>query len=81
MNTRDKYDIQARGELFPWTYRDVAVACAVSIRTVCDWTKRKKIPFLKTGRSVRFNPNAVRIALENFVIHPAGSNFNQKGGR
>lgn len=68
-----KTQIQARGELFPWTYRDVADACAVSVRTVCDWTKQKKIPFLKVGRSVRFNPDAVQCALQKQVIQSVGS--------
>jgi excisionase family DNA binding protein len=58
--------------LFPWTYRDVANACAVSLRTVNDWKSSKKIPYLKTGAVVRFNPDAVERALNKFVVREGG---------
>jgi excisionase family DNA binding protein len=61
-------DIRDRERLFPWTYRDVAVACSVSLRTVNDWAKCRKIPFLKTGAVVRFNPDAVEQALAKYVV-------------
>ena len=35
----------------------------VSLRTVDQWMKDKKIPFIKIGRSVRFRWNAVEAAL------------------
>jgi excisionase family DNA binding protein len=58
--------------LFPWTYRDVANACAVSLRTVNDWTSSNKIPYLKTGAVVRFNPDAVEKALNKYVVREVG---------
>jgi hypothetical protein len=61
-----------REQLFPWTYRDVAAACSVSLRTVNDWARCRKIPFLKNGSVVRFNPGAVRDALDKFVIREGG---------
>lgn len=53
---------------FPWRTNDVAEAYSVSLRTVASWCKGRRIPFLKVGRSVRFNPAAVSMALSQFVV-------------
>lgn len=53
---------------FPWRKNDVAEAYSVSLRTVASWCKGRRIPFLKIGRSVRFNPAAVSVALSQFVV-------------
>jgi hypothetical protein len=54
--------------LFPWTYRDLANSCRVSLRTVHEWRAAGMVPYLKAGGLVRFNPEAVRSALEGYVI-------------
>jgi excisionase family DNA binding protein len=69
---KNNLEIRDLERLFPWTYRDVAVACSVSLRTVNDWAKCRKIPFLKTGAVVRFNPDAVERALSKFVVREGG---------
>jgi excisionase family DNA binding protein len=55
----------------PWTVNDVARAYSVSRRTVAEWQKIKRIPFLKIGKVVRFNPGEVRLALQKFQIKTA----------
>ena len=37
----------------------------VSLRTVADWKSRRLIPFVKVGKSVRFNPARVIEVLES----------------
>jgi len=54
---------------YPWTVSDVARAFSVSRRTVADWQKQKRIPYLKAGKLVRFNPDAVGDALAKYVVH------------
>lgn len=58
-------------EGYPWTVSDVANNYSVSRRTVADWQKQKRIPYLKAGKLVRFNPREVSHALKKFVIHSA----------
>ncbi len=53
---------------FPWKHQDVAKAYSVSTRTVANWCSGRRIPYLKVGRSVRFNPEAVSQALKRLVI-------------
>jgi excisionase family DNA binding protein len=55
---------------YAWTINDVANAYSVSRRTVADWQKRKRIPYLKAGKLVRFDPAAVHSALQKFVVNP-----------
>jgi excisionase family DNA binding protein len=50
---------------------DVARAYSVSRRTVAEWQKIKRIPFLKIGKVVRFNPGEVSSALQKFLIKTA----------
>jgi excisionase family DNA binding protein len=57
---------------YPWTVSDVARAFSVSRRTVADWQKQKRIPYLKAGKLVRFNPDAVGDALSKFVVREGG---------
>ena len=46
--------------------RQVAEKCGISMRTLDDWVKGRKIPCIKIGRVVRFNWPAVEIALRKF---------------
>lgn len=39
-----------------WAVNDVAEFLKVSVRTVQDWVYRKKIPFRKAGKALRFSP-------------------------
>lgn len=44
-----------------------------SLRWIRDQQKRRTIPFIKLGRVVRFDPAAVRAALDRrFTIRPRG---------
>jgi excisionase family DNA binding protein len=45
---------------------DVAELCSVSPRTIDQWVKEKKIPFVKIGRNVRFRWRAVEAAILSF---------------
>ena len=58
----------ASGSDFQWKFEDVARACCVSVRTVAKWCKGRRIPYMKVGKSVRFNPDAVKSALDKFVV-------------
>lgn len=42
-----------------WAVIDVAQYLRVSERTVRDWIYQRKIPFLKVGRCVRFDPAVI----------------------
>ena len=55
---------------YAWTINDVAIAYSVSRRTVAEWQKIKRIPYLKAGKLVRFDPAAVHSALQKFVVNP-----------
>jgi hypothetical protein len=53
--------------------RDVALAASVSCRSVENWMRAKRIPFLRLSRRcVRFSWPAVRRALERFEIKERG---------
>ncbi len=45
------------------TRRELAARLQVSVKTVDNWRKAGKIPALKVGRSVRFDPAEVDAAL------------------
>jgi excisionase family DNA binding protein len=45
---------------------EVAELCSVSPRTIDQWMKEKKIPFVKIGRNVRFRWRAVEEAILSF---------------
>lgn len=51
----------ALAEIEPlWTIGDVAAYLQVSAHTVRKWHERGRIPSMKVGRGVRFDPSAVR---------------------
>jgi excisionase family DNA binding protein len=55
-----------------WTVDDVAQFLRVSARTVQDWVYRKKIPFRKAGKALRFAPQEIEqwtLAHQKGVIH------------
>jgi excisionase family DNA binding protein len=52
------------------TKRDIAAAHKVSLRTVDIWVHDKVIPYMKLGRLVRFDPEAVAKALSRFTVKP-----------
>jgi len=47
---------------------DIAKLCNVSIRTIDQWIKERKIPSVKIGRTRRFQIGRVIAALERFEI-------------
>ena len=55
------------------TKSDVAAAAAVSIRTVENWMRQRRIPFIRLGdRCVRFYLPSVLVALSKFEIKDVG---------
>jgi excisionase family DNA binding protein len=62
-------EVTPKNECYSWTVADVARAFSVSRRTVANWQSRKRIPYLKAGKLVRFNPHETISALKKFVIN------------
>ena len=52
------------------TAPQIAKACNVSRRTVDNWLKTRKVPYVKIGASVRFHRPSVMAALAKFTVHP-----------
>jgi excisionase family DNA binding protein len=46
------------------------VALNISRRHLAELRARRLIPFVKLGRSVRFNPTAVAAAIEQLTVRP-----------
>ena len=51
------------------TAPELARLCKVSRRSVDNWTKSRRIPFIKIGAAVRFNVPEVMAALGRFTIN------------
>ena len=54
-----------------WTPLDVARSYQVSRRTVGNWCKERRIPYIQVGRTIRFRPEDVAKALARFEIKEA----------
>ena len=50
------------------TKNEIAQLAKVSHRTVDNWIKRKTVPYLKIGGSIRFNVAEVMAALSRFTV-------------
>ena len=50
------------------TKREVAELFRVSLRTVSNWMRRGIVPFIRIGSVVRFDPDAVRKAVEAYHV-------------
>lgn len=48
-----------------WSVERLSEFLAVPAGTIRDWVFKRKIPFVKAGRLVRFNPSDVHKWLEN----------------
>ena len=48
--------------------KDIAEKYKVSARTVNEWMKSKKVPYMKIGGSVRFDPDDVDVAIRKFTV-------------
>jgi excisionase family DNA binding protein len=48
--------------------RQLAASCNITVRTVDHWMTKRLIPYLKIGKSVRFNKVAVEKALDRFTV-------------
>lgn len=51
---------------------DVARRMNVSVRTVDDWVKKKRIPSIKISRTIRFRWSAVEAALQKYERRAIG---------
>ena len=49
-----------------YTKSELAKRCQVSTRSIDNWMREGKVPFLKIGRSVRFSPKRVEEFLQQF---------------
>ena len=52
-------DKQAAGKRPLWNVADVATYFRISERTVRDWIFKRRIPYRKVGRCVRFEPEVI----------------------
>jgi len=50
------------------TIKQMAVQLGLSWRGLNELTKRRQVPVIKLGRSVRYSPSAVEKALEKLTI-------------
>ncbi len=50
------------------TIKEMAAMLSMSWRGVQELTKRREIPVVRLGRSVRYNPPAVAKALEKLTV-------------
>jgi excisionase family DNA binding protein len=48
--------------------RVIAQQCSVSLRTIDNWVAAGKIPCIRIGRVTRFDPAAVREALQRYTV-------------
>jgi len=48
-----------------WSIGDVSTFLAVSVSTIRDWVYKRKIPYIKVGRHIRFRPSDIEIWLKN----------------
>lgn len=59
------------------TKREAAQLLNVTVRTLCNWMKKRFLPFLKVGRTVRFRRCEIdRYLEENFRVN--ASRWNGK---
>ncbi len=54
------------------TAPELAGICKVSRRSVDNWIKTRRVPFLKIGGSIRFNVAEVMAALAKFTVKEIG---------
>jgi excisionase family DNA binding protein len=48
--------------------KDVAAQFNASLRTVIDWRRAGKLPFIRIGRSIRYRPESIAAVLEKLEI-------------
>jgi excisionase family DNA binding protein len=64
----------------PWTDKDgIAEYYGWSVRHVTNLMKRRKIPYIKTGRCVRFHVPECDKAMEAFKIRSVGQSYSLAG--
>jgi len=64
--------LEDRAILPKWNYHQLAAHLGVSIHKLRRDVMNKKIPFVKIGRSVRFDPVTIQRWLEDNTNHPEG---------
>ena len=57
-NTRPTVDKQALFDNL-WDYQALAAYFGVTVQTCRNWVSKKRIPFIRIGRVVRFDPHAI----------------------
>jgi excisionase family DNA binding protein len=67
-------DRLARRDVLPWLYtrEEIAKFIGVSDRTISNMTKSRRIPYMKIGRTIRFNPKRVMEALDLYEVMEVG---------
>ena len=66
MNIQDTHSILTQSGLF--NRKQIADYIGVSERTVSNMVRQRRIPVIKFGGSVRFDPIRVRSALDKYEI-------------
>lgn len=73
MNTKNRSSRRTESQPFDatdsfrlYTKGELAKRCQVSTRSIDNWMREGKVPFLKIGRSVRFSPKRVEEFLQQF---------------
>ena len=54
------------------TAAELAEALSVSLITIRKWTSQRRIPFLKIGKAVRYDSEAVQKWLTEKAVRPVG---------
>ena len=64
-----KSNIGAQTKRTLWKKGDVAKRCTISPRTVDNWMREGILPYLKIGKVIRFDPDAVDLAIARFKVN------------
>lgn len=63
-----------RRDVLPWLYtrEEIAKFIGVSERSISNMTRSRRIPYMRLGRTIRFNPKRVMEALDLYEIMEVG---------
>lgn len=53
-----------------WNIRQLAEATGLSVYTIYTWVSQRKIPYVKVGKRVMFDPVEIRHWIEEHKVRP-----------
>ena len=53
------FENQPNGKRSLWTANEAAMFLGISVRTIRDLVYRRRVPYRKVGRCLRFDPNEI----------------------